>query len=846
MTQSTKICNTVKQYKNGNTKNGGYHDLICDVGVLRLYFITHDMVRFRFSFDGKFTESSYVFALTAWDDQLDDFFAQDRQKVNPIAVDVQDNKTHFQFVTKTITINVYKSPFGVTIYDKDGDLLHKDLKGRTFVKDHLGRVYHYSERKQNDKYYGFGESAGLINKSGTRQRMNPKDALGYDAEKQNALYKHIPFYIRLDDDNQKASGVFYHNLWASELDMGAEHSNYWNHYRYFVADGGDIDWVFINGPSLKAVIRRYTDLTGKTYLQPKNSLGYLGSSMYYPELEKDCDHYIMGFVEKAKKEKIPLDSFHLSTGYTVGKDGLRYYFTWNKKRFPDPKRFFTFMEKCGVPVVPNIKPGILKTHPYYNDFVKSNAFLKTSDGKHVYHDIWWGGTGAFFDFTSPKGRGVWKDMIKKHLMAYGSKAVWNDNCEFDLTDPMALCAGDGMPRPAGSIKAIFPNLMSKMGHEVYAQEQKDVRPLIVCRSGGPGIQRYAQTWCGDNLTNWHTLKYNIATVLGLGLSGVANQGADVGAFWGKHPEKELLVRWVQNGIFMPRFSVHSCNTNSTVTELWMYPDVTDIIRTAIELRYALFPYFYALLYNASVHGDPMMRPMFYEFQNDRQTYDESIQFMLGRDILVANVVDEGATRITVYLPTGTDWYHWETREKFSGGQYIHMDVDINSIPMFLRSGSVVPMTRGLTSLNKQNVNNYRIIMTPRNEQGNEKRQFTLYEDDGVSNDYKNGDYLATTLTCTYGENMTIEFKRKGSYNSTVETMELEIINTEQSAYWVDCDGQRFEQYLDFDKWHETSQGWIYDYDSKSVRIKYPNIQGDYSVVVNFGHFDLIGMTIDDD
>lgn len=172
----------------------------------------------------------------------------------------------------------------------------------------------------------------------------------------------------------------------------------------------------------------------------------------------------------------------------------------------------------------------------------------------------------------------------------------------------------------------------------------------MCRSGHAGIQRYAQVWAGDNLTCWDTLKYNIATILGMGLSGVANHGCDVGGFYGVSPEPELFVRWVQNGIFMPRFSIHSTNTDNTVTEPWMYTDKKQYIRDAIKFRYRMIPYLYSLESRAHETGLPIMEPMFMAFQNDPKTYNEGVDFMWGDSLLVANVVEKGAKTRSIYLP----------------------------------------------------------------------------------------------------------------------------------------------------------------------------------------------------
>ena len=158
--------------------------------------------------------------------------------------------------------------------------------------------------------------------------------------------------------------------------MGNERSGYWPEYTSYCANGGDLDLFILNGPKISEVVERYTDLTGKSAFTPLESLGYLGSTMFYVELPERCDEEIIDFVDKNHDENIPISNFHLSSGYTMLQDKkTRCVFTWNKKKFPDPKDFFQKMMEKGVSVSPNIKPGILTCHPLYEDFKESKAFI---------------------------------------------------------------------------------------------------------------------------------------------------------------------------------------------------------------------------------------------------------------------------------------------------------------------------------------------------------------------------------------------------------------------------------------------------------------------------------------
>ncbi|MEI6055088.1 MAG: TIM-barrel domain-containing protein [Lentisphaerota bacterium] len=820
-------------------EENGYFSIITDGPEIRLFFMTDDIVRIRASFDKKFLEESYTLAMTAWEDRLDSVLGDLRKRISPVRPSINESLEFCEFKTASLTIKINKLNYHIGIFNSDGVRIYSDIPGRAFKKDRQGRVYHYSAiDQQNDCFYGFGEAPGPINKSHRVVRQAPRDSLGYDAELTTPLYKHIPFYIKINRENKHAVGMFYNNSYESLFDMGCERSGYWPRYSYFCADGGDIDLFFINGPDFSKVVERYTDLTGKTALCPMEGMGYLGSTMYYVELPKNCDDEIISFIDKNIQERIPIDNFHLSSGYTVDeKNGKRNVFTWNKTRFSNPPSFFQRMEERGVSVSPNVKPGVLLLNPNYKDFDQKNAFVMNPDKKGSYVDQWWGGPGSFVDFTNPEGRKIWKNFLKTQLIEMGTTSIWNDNCEYDsLDDREASCDFDGKGGIIDELKPIQSLIMAHVAREAIHESKPGIRPYIVNRSGYAGIQKYASTWAGDNFTSWKTLKNNIATVLGMGLSGVANNGCDIGGFWGSSPDAELFVRWVQNGIFQPRFSIHSCNTNNTVTEPWMFSEHKKFIIDAIKFRYSLMPYLYSLLYEAHTKGTPILRPLFYEFQKDLNCYNESESFMLGSYLLVANVLEPGQTVRKVYLPEGSDWYYWTDRKKFKGGQTVEVPLDISTIPMFIRDNAIIPTVNNFTSINKQKIDNLNIIIP-----SDKDSEFTLFEDDGKTYGYMNGDFLKTKLSVQGGEKVSVSFNKEGNFQTNVKNILLEVFRREKGPYWVTINDKTLKQYLHRDKWETAEEGWYYSQTRGSALIKYKNLPASYNVVVSFEKFDLIGM-----
>ena len=827
------ISNKIIELKNIDN----YLEITTDAAKYRVVLLNDDIVRIRCTFEEEFKEeASYALIMTAWEDKLDELLGDERTKITAISSKYEDLGDHVLLTTNSLNINVYKEPFGIEIADKEGNILHSDLKERSYIKDSIGRIYHYSCMEDDDYFYGFGEKSGYLNKRRRRMRMHNIDTYGYDSECTDPLYKHIPFYIKFNSKNNMASGIFYNNSYDSTFDVGCEKTGYWHNYSYFCADGGELDMFFIYGPKIKDVVKNYTDLTGKTKLPTRYSLGYMGSTMYYTELDKDADKTILKFLDKCKEQDIPCDGFFLSSGYTTGDTGKRYVFNWNYDRFTSPKEFVAQMKEKGAALVPNIKPGMLTSHPLYKEFDDAGAYIKDEKEEKSELDRYWGGPASFVDFTNPKGRELWKKHLKEALVSLGITSIWDDNNEYEINNPDAVCYFEGMKKEIGGLRPIMPNLMALMANKTVEETFPNVRPYVVNRAGFAGIQRYAQTWAGDNSTSWKSLKFNIPVILGMGLSGVANHGCDIGGFYGEAPEPELFVRWVQNGIFQPRFSIHSCNSDNTVTEPWMYPSYTKYISDAIKFRYKLVPYFYSLLFEAATEGSPIMRPLIYEFSEDKKLLEESFDFMLGSSILVANVLEKGAKTRKVYLPEGAVWFDWYTKEEYEGGQTIEVEVSLKSIPMFFRSGAIVPLCENLTNIHKDQIEKLNILVEP-----SEETNFVLYEDDGVSNSYKNGDYLKTTISINNKAGVKIAFDKEGNYKTKVKEMVVDVVCREVAPMQIRLLDKKLPMFLDKGEWEASEAGWYYDIEQKTAKVKYDNLKESYTLFIDFEVKDLISM-----
>ncbi len=836
-----KVC-----YKAGAvTARENYYSIAADAVEIRLWFLTDDILRIRAGFDGDWDEASYSLVMTAWESRTDHLLAAERRRIETANAQLTDTEDKAVIQGSKLRVEIEKDPFRICVYDAEGTQLHADIPDLAYREDANSRRFHASQIEAEDCFYGFGEKSGDINKAEKFMNMAPGDAMGYNPAETDSLYKHVPFYIKLQGQSQKAVGYFYHTTAECTFNMGREKRNYWHRYSTFCADAGDVDLFLIAGPSIKEVVERYTDLTGKSVLLPKAALGYLGSSMYYPELPKDSDDAVLEFIDTTREEDIPADGFQLSSGYCAveTEEGIkRCSFTWNYDRFKNPADWFAQMKKRGIVVSPNIKPGMLLVHPLLHEMEEKGMFVKDSREDKPGVGTWWGGKGYFVDFTREENRKSWKEYVTNALLQYGCESIWNDNCEYDsMVDKDCRVSFEGKGGTIGNLKPVMSNLMCKLSNEAIVEYNKDVRPFSVCRSGHAGIQRYAQVWAGDNLTCWEALKYNIATILGSGLSGMANTGCDVGGFYGVSPESELFVRWVQNGVFMPRFSIHSTNTDNTVTEPWMFSDMKQYIKAAIDLRYRMSPYLYSLMYRAHVTGLPLMEPMFMAFQNDTNTWKEGVDFMWGESLLVANVVEKGVKTRKVYLPKAENaevrFYDFWTRQEYAAGQEIEIPVDISSVPMFVKSGAIVPMSSNrLMNLMTEKTTGLDILLAP-----DVDSRFTMYEDDGRTNDYQNGQYLTTHITVTAGTKTVVSFENEGNYETAVENISLDVIHREKAPFYVQLDGRELPHFLHRRKFEEAKEGWYYSQRLKSVQIKYANPKKDHQVLISFEQFDLIGM-----
>jgi len=697
------------------------------------------------------------------------------------AVKFSEGKNEISFHTGDMQLSLKKSPFWVKIESEKGELLALDDAYWFETKKRFLRVESLAGTKEH--YYALGEKSGRLNKDGRRFVFHNHDAVGYNARSSDPMYKHFPFLICWRPDSQSAFGILYDNLARTEISLDPAFGKGAG-LRTYQVEQGDLDAYFILGPSLPQVVEKLARLTGLPMLPPRYTLGYLASSMGYTE-GKAVEQRLQDFRDKCEEHEIPCDLFHLSSGYCKAEDGKRYVFHWNRERFPHPKKAIQKFHDAGMRVSANIKPCLLHSHPRYNEVKSIGAFIKRKDNGQPLVSPFWGGVGAFIDFTDPLGWDWWQKQANEELLKNGIDSLWNDNNEFDLPGSKATADGFGNPISADLCSPIQTLLMTRASHEIQKKHRPNERPFTLTRAACPGIQRYAQTWTGDNTSSWNTLRYNLPMGLGLGLSGMPNYGHDVGGFFGRAPSAELFLRWVQHGIFMPRFCIHSWRLDRSANEPWMYPEILPLVREAIYLRYRLIPYLYSLFYEASRTGHPIQRPLVYEFPEDRRVTDESFAFMLGANLLVSSILKKGEKIHPVYLTAGSAWYDFWTGEAYEGGQTIPIEVTPETVPLFVKAGGMIPTgTAGMPI--HSDADDLRQLACFPEKKG--RSQFQLYEDDGISLDHLQGKYSLISLNMESDER-TIRVQGNFSHHGyPLKYKKIEVVVPEQEKRKLFAEG----------------------------------------------------------
>ncbi|HKB87774.1 MAG TPA: glycoside hydrolase family 31 protein [Ignavibacteriaceae bacterium] len=757
--------------------------------LFNLYVISDDIIRFRFTNKEEFSGApSYAVIYNSSG-----------------TFSYSDHSDYYEIATKKLIVRVAKSPCRVSIYDNSMNLLNEDEKsfGVSFDAD---EVRCFKTLFKDELFYGLGEKTGSLKKNGEQWTMWNSDTPDY-TERQDPLYQSIPFFIGIR--NHKAYGIFFDNTYRSYFNMGASN----NRFYWFGAEKGELDYYFINGPEIKKVISLYTLLTGRMELPPMWALGYQQSKWsYYPEST------VQTLAQTFRDKKIPCDVIYLDIHYM---NGYR-VFTWDNDRFPDPNRMLNELGRKGFKVVTIIDPGVKADTNDYSpakEGLERDLFAKYPDGV-VYQGQVWPGWAYFPDFTKKETREWWGKQ-NAELLKQGIAGIWNDMNEpsaWGQAIPDIIQFDDyGFGASYKKIHNVYALEMAKATFEGIKNNLPGRRPFILTRAGFSGIQRYAAVWTGDNAASEVHLKLACTMVQGLSLSGVAFCGSDVGGFFGS-PSQRLYTRWMELGAFTPFYRGHTI-INTRDQEPWAFgEEVERWVTSVMNLRYEMLPFFYTEFYNASKTGVPIVRSMFLNYQDDDQCYsnEAQYQYMIGDNLLVAPVLSEFENSKKLYLPEGK-WLGWWDNKVYEGRQWILSEAPIDRIPLFVREGGIIPMQKKLeyVTQNNKDVNFLMLKIFP-----GENSKYELYQDDGSSLKYQEGDYLVTNITVNNNPGLDIKLEKKeGEYVPEIGWYVFNIYRTEPVKS-VTVNGIKLKLFADSSYLDRTEAGYEYNTEKKTLVIKY--------------------------
>ena len=310
-------------------------------------------------------------------------------------------------------------------------------------------------------------------------------------------------------------------------------------------------------------------------------------------------------------------------------------------------------------------------------FAKNGWFLHYKDGTAAKFPFW-GGNASYLDFTNPEAYAFWKNCVKETLVKQGYENIWNDNNEYDVHDRDVLAHGFGHEIPARWIRPLFSYLMAKASGEACAEINP--KPFHVSRCAIAGTQAIASTWTGDNYTDFEELRYNHYQAMTMALSGFAFFGPDIGGFAGPKPGKELFIRWLQYGVFLPRFVLHSWKEHEDSTMPWLYPDLMKEVKAIFDVRESLLPYLKKEMAKCIANNMPLITPVFLRDED----YDrESDAFMLGERILVCPIFDEGADEVQLFLPKSEKGFRLRGQGEIEqGGTFVMVHCGIHDLPVW--------------------------------------------------------------------------------------------------------------------------------------------------------------------
>src|SRR5579864_3239681 len=535
--------------------------------------------------------------------------------------------------------------------------------------------------------------------------------------------------------------------------------------------GQAIDYYFFYGPELNRVISEYRALTGEAPLFPKWAYGYWQCRERYHSQQE-----ILDTAAEFRKRQIPVDVLVQDWQYW-GKYG------WNAMKFdedhyPQPKQMLDQLHSKDLHMMISVWSRFGEDTDVYKRMSAQSLLIS--------------GT-PWTDFFNPKAQAAFWAELEHGLFHDGIDGWWMDASEpeFDVLKGKQTFLGSGE-----SVRNAYPLYVTKAIYDGQRATTNRKRVVILTRSAFAGQQRNAAaSWSGDITANWTTLRRQISAGLSFSMSGLPYWTTDVGGFFRPDDQyttdsyHELLIRWFEYGTFCPIFRVHGYKSNA---ELWNYgPQVEHVLTQYDELRYRLLPYIYSAAWGVTRYGETLVRALPLEFFSDPRAQAVSDQFMFGPALLINPVTAEGATHRSIYLPAGHDWVDFWTGKRISGGQTIEAEAPLDRMPMYAKTGSVIPFGPiAETASAKADPIDLRVYAGADGD-------FTLYEDEGDNYDYEHEEYSVIPIHWDDRAETLRVGDRRGSFPGMLEHRTFRVVRVAEAHRAAISSPRKFDATVEF-------------------------------------------------
>ncbi|MEM0500888.1 MAG: glycoside hydrolase family 31 protein [Ignisphaera sp.] len=564
------------------------------------------------------------------------------------------------------------------------------LKARNYRHIHgdLYEIELYLKANDDDHIYGMGQYAiGYMNLKGCALEL---------AHRNTQISIPFALIIRPHD------GIFYGFVWNNPCigkAIFAKNSTVW-----MCKASKQIDYLVIYGSSPAEVLKRYFEITGNPPVLPEWAFGFWQSKLRYRSQEE-----LINIAYEYKRRRLPLSIIVIDFFHWTNQGDWKF----DSRYWPDPERMVKELEELGVKVMVSIWPTVDVSSENYDEMVRRGLLVKTEKGIPILQTF--RGLTTYVDFTNPEARLFVWSKVRENYCKHGIRLFWLDEAEpefgwsFDYFnilpyhyDNVRYYLGNGL-----EVSNLYPFYYAKTFYDGLETEGEREFVLLI-RAAWIGSQRYPiVVWSGDIPSTFDSLKRQVKAGLNMALSGIVYWTTDIGGFYGGDPSdpefRELIIRWFQFGVFCPIFRLHgyrkpyprdgsTCDVYELTggpNEIWSFGDEAyRIIRSLLFLRELLKQYILEQVRRAHEEGLPIIRPLFFDFPHDLNTYSIEDEYMFGSEILVAPVLERGATKRSVYLPRGVEWIDANTGDSYSGGQWIEYSVALDVIPIFVKDSKV--------------------------------------------------------------------------------------------------------------------------------------------------------------